>query len=107
VFTSYIGTDDYPARWQGLNNSNDHRDQVIEWLDGVISTQGAEDQMEINRCAQALNVQDAYWTSTNIPIKRYIDKVHSPQCQIEIDEITTHLGQSWSSGIDEFREAER
>jgi hypothetical protein len=92
-------------RWQELNNSSDHRREVIESLDVVISTQIAEEHTEINRRAPAPKVQDAYSTSTNRAMKGYIDKVQSAQCQIETDEIMTHFGQSWLAGIDEFQEA--
>jgi hypothetical protein len=55
--------------------------------------------------AQALKVQDAYRTSKSIAMKRYIEKQQSPQCQIDTEAITAHFGQSWSAGIEEFREA--
>jgi hypothetical protein len=71
----------------------------------MISTHIGEELMQMNRPTQAVKVQDAYRTSKSITMKRYIDRVQSPQCQIEVDKITAHFGQSWSAGIDEFREA--
>jgi hypothetical protein len=105
VFTEYFGTDDHRALWQELSTSNEHRDRVIEWLDGLISMHVSEEQKELNKKAQAMKVQDAYRTSKSVAMKRYIDKMQSPQCPIETEAITMHFGQSWSAGIDEFREA--
>jgi hypothetical protein len=70
----------------------------------MISTHVGEELTEMNRRAQALKGQDAYRTSKSIAIKRYINRVQLPQCQIETDEITTHFEQNWSVAIDEFRE---
>jgi hypothetical protein len=105
IFQEYFGTSDHRALWEELNTSNEHRDRVIEWLDGLISSHVTGEQAQLNERAQALRVQDAYRTSKSIAMKRYVDKVQSPQCRIEKEEITAHFGTSWSAGIDEFREA--
>jgi hypothetical protein len=105
TFQEYFGTADHRALWEELNTSSEHRDRVIEWLDGMISNCVTEEQNEMNKRAQALKIQDAYRTSKSIAMKRYIDKIQSPQCHIETGTITGHFGESWSAGIDEFHEA--
>jgi hypothetical protein len=71
----------------------------------MIATCVGTELKELNAGAQALKVQDAYRASESIAMKRYIEKQQFPQCQIDTAAITAHFGQSWSAGIEEFREA--
>jgi hypothetical protein len=106
IMLQYFGTQDHGTVWEELNTSEEHRGRVIEWLDAMISTQISSELHGLTERTQTLKVQDAYRTSKGIAMRRYIDKVEAPQCQIEKDKITEHFAHSWARGIDQFREAE-
>jgi hypothetical protein len=106
MMMQYFGTGDHAEGWNELNTSEEHWGRVIEWLDAVISTQVTGELEDRGERTQALKVQDAYRTSKTIAMRRYIDKIQSPQCPIEQEVITDHFAHSWAKGIDEFRAAE-
>jgi hypothetical protein len=45
--------------------------------------------------------------SKGIPMKRYIDKEPSPQCQIEMEDVTDHFTRTWARPEEEFIEADQ
>jgi hypothetical protein len=91
--------------WEQLNTSEEHRARVIEWLDAMINTQVMEEVEGLKQRAQALTVEEAYRVSKSIAMKRYVDRVQSPQSQISTEAITEHFSRSWSQSADQFHEA--
>jgi hypothetical protein len=79
VMMGCFGTMNHEAIWDQLNTSEEHRAGVIEWLDAMISTQVTEEVEGLKQRAQALKVQEAYRVSKSIAMKRYVDRVQSPQ----------------------------
>jgi hypothetical protein len=69
---------------------------VIEWLEAILTTQVSGEIKEMNKKASALKIQESYRTSKGITVRRYIDKAQSPQCQIEMEEVTEHFTKTWA-----------
>jgi hypothetical protein len=103
---AYFGSGDHETIWQAMNTSEDHRNRVIDWLDAMITTQVQGEIKEMNKRAQALKIQEAYRTSKGIAMKRFIEKEQSPQCQIDMENVTEHFRETWSKPLDDFIEAE-
>jgi hypothetical protein len=57
----------------------------------MLTMQVSEEIEEINKKTSALKIQEAYRKSKGIIMKRYIDKEQSPQCQIEMEDVTEHF----------------
>jgi hypothetical protein len=60
---------------------------------------------EMNKKASVLKIQESYRTSKGITMRRYIDKEQSPQCQIEMEEVTEHFTTTWARPEQDFIEA--
>jgi hypothetical protein len=106
VIEQYFGTTNHEAIWEELNTNADHRSQVIEWLDAMITTQVEGEIGEMNKKSHALKVQEAYRTSKGIAMRRFIDKEQSPQCQIEMEAVKEHFREVWARPREDFVEAE-
>jgi hypothetical protein len=91
--------------WEQSKTCEEHCPRVIEWLDAMINTQVTEEVEGLKQRAQSLRVQEAYRVSKSIAMKRYVDRVQHPQCQISTEAITEHFSRSWSQSTDQFREA--
>jgi hypothetical protein len=102
----YFGTTNHEAIWKEMNTQQAHRDQVIEWLDAMITANTSDEIQQLNKRAQALTTQEAYRTSKGIVMKRFIDKQPSPSCQIETSIVTEHFAKTWSRPKEYFQEAE-
>jgi hypothetical protein len=50
----------------------------------------------MNKKANALKIQKAQRTSKGTTMKKYIDKQQSPQCQIEMEDVTEHFTRTWA-----------
>jgi 3-dehydroquinate dehydratase len=103
---TYFGTTDHEDIWRELNTDAGHRSKVIEWLDAMLTVQVSGEIEEMNKRANALKIQEAYRTSKGITMRRYIDKEQSPQCQIDMDNVTDHFRRTWARPEREFVEAE-
>jgi hypothetical protein len=79
---------------------------MIEWMDEMISTKVTEELSQMNERMQVWKVQEAYRTSMSIAMRRYVDKVQSPQCPIDIEIVTTHLRETLAPPRREFEEAD-
>jgi hypothetical protein len=60
----------------------------------------------MNKKAQALKIQEAYRTSKGIAMKRFMEKEQSPQCQIDMGDVTEHFRTTLSRPLEDFVEAE-
>jgi hypothetical protein len=105
VMEKCFGSLDHRVIWEQLNTSEEHRGRVIEWLDAMISTQVTAELDGLRERTQALKVQEAYRVSKSVAMKRYIDTVQSPPCQIDREALTEHFARSWARGTDQFQEA--
>jgi hypothetical protein len=54
-----------------VNTGEEHRGQMIGWLDGMITTQMSAEISEMNKRAQGLKSQESYRTSKRITMRRY------------------------------------
>jgi hypothetical protein len=54
---------------------------------------------------QTQKVREAYRTSPSIAMRRYVDKVQSPQCPIGRETVTAHFTATWASPREDFEEA--
>jgi hypothetical protein len=93
----YVGTTNHEGIWDEMNTQQEHRDRVIKWLDAMITADTSDEIQQMNKRAQALQIQEAYRTSKGIAVKRFIDKQQSPSCQIETSIVTEHFAKTWSS----------
>jgi hypothetical protein len=100
-----FGSADHAAIWQELNTAPDHRRRVIEWLDSMITTHVTEELGIMNESFEARKVQEAYRTTKGIAMKRYVDKVQSPQCPIDPDAVAAHFGETWAPPGRDFEAA--
>jgi hypothetical protein len=103
---AYFGSTSHEEIWRALNTSADHRTRVIEWLDALLTTQVSGEIEEMNKKAGMLKIQESYRTSKGITMRRYIDKEQSPQCPIEMNEVTDHFTRTWAKPEQQFIEAE-
>jgi hypothetical protein len=69
----------------------DHRRRVIDWLDAMISVKVSGELEDMNERMQTQRVREACHTSPSIAMRRYVDKVQSPQCPIGRETVTAHL----------------
>jgi hypothetical protein len=105
VMKAVFGSDDHKEAWQELNTAPDHRQRTTEWLDAVITTGVSWELEKMNEKLQARKVQKTHRTSKSIAMRRYIDKVQSPQCPIETDVVTEHFAETWAPPTRKFQEA--
>jgi hypothetical protein len=89
-----FGSLDYRVIWAQLNSSEEHRGRVIEWLDTMVSTQVTAELDGLRERTQALKIQDAYRVSNSIAMKRYVDTVQGPPCQIDREALTEPIARS-------------
>jgi hypothetical protein len=75
--------------------------------DAKLTTPVSGEIEEMNKEASALKIQEAYRTSKGITMKRYLDKDQSPQCQIEMENVTEHFTRTWARPEQEFIEADQ
>jgi hypothetical protein len=54
----------------------------------LITTEVEGETREMNKKAQALKIQEARRTSKGVVMRRFVDKEQSPQCQVEMAEVT-------------------
>jgi hypothetical protein len=78
-----FGEESEDAIWETLNGSEEHRNNVIEWLEAEILTNTANELKGMAERLHAKKVQEAYRTSPSIAMKRYIDRKVSPPCPTE------------------------
>jgi hypothetical protein len=64
---------------------------VIERLDAMLTKQASGEIEEMNKPVNALKIQEASRTSKWITMRRYIDMEQSPQCQIDMGNVTDHF----------------
>jgi hypothetical protein len=62
---------------------------------------------EMNKKASTLKIQEAYRTSKGITMRRYVDKEQSPQCQIEMEDVTEHFTRTGARPEEDIIEADR
>jgi hypothetical protein len=79
---------------------------VIDWLDALKTTEAKREIHEMNKKAQAFKIQEAHRTSKGIVMRRFIDKEQSPQCQVEMADVTEHFRETWSMPLEDVIEAE-
>jgi hypothetical protein len=103
----YFGSWNHEEIWRELNTNADHRSKVIEWLDAMLTMQVSGGIEEMNKKVSALKIQEAYRTSKGITMKRYIDKGQSPQCQIEMENVTEHFTRTGVRPEQELIEADQ
>jgi hypothetical protein len=60
----------------------------------MITTEIGEEFYGMNQRMQTQKVQESYNTSKSIEMKRYVDKLQSPPCQIEIEAIKAHFSET-------------
>jgi hypothetical protein len=78
---------------------------VIEWLEAILTTQVSGEIEEMNKKAIAMKLQESSRTSKGITMRRYIDKEQSPQCQIEMEEVTEYFTKTWARPEQDFIKA--
>jgi uncharacterized C2H2 Zn-finger protein len=100
-----FNTESHEAIWEAMNTSEDHRGRVIEWLESLMMTEVEAEVEGMTERMQAQRVQEAYRTSKSIAMRRYVDKVQSPPCPIEVEGVRAHFGETWSAPRVEFQEA--
>jgi hypothetical protein len=71
----------------------------------MISTQVTTELEGLKGRAQAIKTREAYRVFKSIAMRRFVDKVHSPQCQVDLETVTAQFQHNWARGLDEFREA--
>jgi hypothetical protein len=69
----YFGSEGHEEIWEALNTSADHRTRVIDWLEGLLTSQVSDEIEEMNKKASALKLQESYRTSKGITMRRHID----------------------------------
>jgi hypothetical protein len=57
-----------------------------------------------NERMQTQKVREAYRTSPSIAMRRYVDKVQSPQCPIGRETVTAHFIATWAPPREHFDE---
>jgi hypothetical protein len=100
-----FGTQDRREIWNELNTSVDHRRRVIDWLDAMISAEVSGESKGMNERMQTQKVREAYRMSPSIAMRRYIDKVQSPQCPIGRETVTADFTATWAPPRESFEEA--
>jgi hypothetical protein len=100
-----FGTQDRREIWNELNTSVNHRRRVIDWLDAMISAKISGELEGMNERIQTQKVQEAYRTSPSIAMRRYVDKVQSPQCPIGRETVTAHFTVTWAPPREDLEEA--
>jgi hypothetical protein len=98
---------DRGAIWEALNTDEGHLNRMIEWLDAMIATQVEREIQAMFKRSQTLKIQEAYRTSKEIAMRRFIDKEQSPQGQIEMDTVTEHFKATWVRSLEDFIDAEQ
>jgi hypothetical protein len=88
-----------------MNTAADHRQHVIKWLESLIMSEVSEELEGMNERVQAQKVQEAYRTSKSIAMRKYIDKVQSPPCPIEVATVRAHFSEAWAPPRLGFEEA--
>jgi hypothetical protein len=101
-----FGTEDHRAIWQEMNQTQERRTQVMDWLDSLVTAEALKQINAANANVQIRKVQEAYRTSKSTAMRRYVNQKHSPPCQIEIERVTDHFRQTWSPPSQEFFEAQ-
>jgi hypothetical protein len=99
-----FGTQDRREIWNELNTSVDHGRQVIDCLDAMISTKVSGKLEGMNEWTQTRKVREAYHRSPSIAMRRYVDKVQSPQCPIGRETVTAHFTATWAPPREDFEE---
>jgi hypothetical protein len=61
---------------------------------------------EMNEKVQAFKIQEAHRTSKGIATRILIEKEQSPQCQVEMAEVTDHFRETWSRPLKHVIESE-
>jgi aromatic ring hydroxylase len=76
-----------------MNTTEDHRTRVIQWLELLIMSEINEALEGMNGRGEAQKVQEAYWTSKSIAKRRYVGKVQSSPCPIEVGTVKSHFSE--------------
>jgi hypothetical protein len=71
----------------------------------MISAEVSGELEGMNERLQIRKVQEAYRTSPSIAMRRYVDKVQSPQCPIERGMVTAHFTATWAPPREDLAEA--
>jgi hypothetical protein len=71
----------------------------------LITTEVEGETHEMNKKAQTFKIQEVHRTSKGIVMRRFIDKEQSPQCQVEMAEVTEHFRETWSMPLEDGVEA--
>jgi hypothetical protein len=100
-----FGTQNRREIWNELNTSVDHRRRVIDWLDAMISAKVSGELAGMNERMQTQKVREAHCTSRSIAMRRYVDKVQSPQCPIRRETVMAHFTVTWAPPREDFEEA--
>jgi hypothetical protein len=77
----HFETADHHAIWEALNTNEEHPNQVINWLDAMITTQVKGEIQKMYKRSQALKIQKVYQILKGIAKRRFIGKGRPPQCQ--------------------------
>jgi hypothetical protein len=99
------GTQDRREIWNELNTLVDHRRRVIDWLDAMVSRKVSGELEGMNERMQTQKVRDAYRTSPSIAMRRYVDKIQSPQCPIGRETVIAYFTATWAPPREDFEEA--
>jgi hypothetical protein len=78
---------------------------MIDWLDAMINTEVSGELEGMNERMQTQKVREAHRTSPSIAMRRYVDKVQSPQCLIGRETVTAHFTGRWPPPREDFEEA--
>jgi hypothetical protein len=92
--------------WSLFYTSTEHRQRVIEWLSGLISEKVSNLMNEMNKKYLEREVREAYCTSKSIAMRRYVESVESPVCQVDPDQVTRHFEDVWSPPRQGFQSAD-
>jgi hypothetical protein len=88
-----------------LNTNEEYGNQVIDWLDVVMTTPVEGEIQEMGKRSQALKIQEADQTSKGIAMRRFINKKQFPQCQIQMDTVTEDFRTTWARSLEDFVES--
>jgi hypothetical protein len=105
TITNVFGTQNRRKIWNERNTSVDHRRRVFDRLDAMISTKISGELKGMNERMQIQKVREAYRNSPSIAMRRYVDKVQSPQCPIGKETVTAHFTAMWVPPREDFEEA--
>jgi hypothetical protein len=78
---------------------------VIDWPDVIISAKVSGELEGMNERMQTQRVREAYRTSPSIAMRRYVDKIQSPQCPIGREMVTAHFTVTGAPQREDLEEA--